>query len=256
MCPLHRIHKTPLHLIEHDDSYEEQHHHKAEAVVEVVPTEGADAHGAVFEGFEDGSQGVEGHDPLSLLRHGTEGVDHGGGVHPQLYDESEQDGEVAILGGHRRYDDAKTERQACQHQDQHRKQQYMCVGCQGHVGENQVIQIHCDEESELYPHPHEVGGDGGQWHYKAREVYLPENALIVGKGRRGLVEAVGKVLPAHDPGKVKQWLWQSVGRYTGYPPKHNHIHHCSECGLYKEPGGAQDGLFILGDDITLDKHRQ
>jgi len=51
----------------------------------------------------------------------TQRIDDRGGVHPELDNEGEEDGEVAILGGHGRYKDTKAETETSEH-DNHRKE--------------------------------------------------------------------------------------------------------------------------------------
>lgn len=99
---LYCIHEVALDAVEDDDGEEEGDAHEDGAVEKAAPVEGATTHAAVFEGLEDGGEGVES-DDVSVLAGGcTQRVDDGGGVHEKRHSETNQLAQVAVLGGHRR----------------------------------------------------------------------------------------------------------------------------------------------------------
>ena len=104
----HRIHEGALDFVEDDDAEEQQDAHKYEGVAEGEPGEVTLAEGDVFEGLDDRGHRVE-HDDGAQCRvcDHAHGVDNGGGVHPELDDEGEEDSEVTVLSGHRGDKDAK-----------------------------------------------------------------------------------------------------------------------------------------------------
>lgn len=116
LCFLHRIHEALLDLVEDDDAEGEEEGHEGEAVGEPAPAdELAGGEEAVFEGLDDRGDGVKVHEEVDveagddLALHEAERVDDRGGVHPELYDEGEEDLEVAVFGGHAGDEDAEAE---------------------------------------------------------------------------------------------------------------------------------------------------
>ena len=69
-----------------------------------------------------------------------------------------------------------------------------------------------------------------------------------------LCETIGKILPADNTGKVKHRLGQSIGGDLCNAAKNNHVHYCCQSRLNEIPGRTQDSLFVLGYNITLNKH--
>ncbi len=98
---LNGIHEGALYFVEdHHTEYEEDGH-EGEAVAEGEPGEVALAEGRIFEGLDDRGHWVGHYDGTeSIIRNHRDGIDYGGGVHPELNDEREQDGEIAVFGGH------------------------------------------------------------------------------------------------------------------------------------------------------------
>ena len=220
----------------------------------MAPREGGHPHGAVFEGLNNGCDRIQHHDPLLVGGDGAQRIYDRRGVHPQLYNKAEQKGEVAVFRGHRGDQDSKPQGQSGQHQDQHRNQQDIHGRVNLHPN-HQIVKVHGDKQEKLDAHPHQVGADRGQGYDKPRKIDLAKDPGIGGEGRRGLVQAIGKVLPADYTRQVKERLGEAVGGDLGDAPKHHHIHDGGQCRLNEIPQGAHDGLLILGDDVAPDKHR-
>lgn len=77
------------------------------------------AEGGVLEGFDDGGHGIEHDDGAKgFVGDHADGVDDRGAVHPKGDDEGEQDGEVAVFGGHGGNQDAEAQAEAGYHDDE------------------------------------------------------------------------------------------------------------------------------------------
>ena len=154
---LHRIHETLLDLVEDHDAKAQQQAHEHETVDQPPPTdELAGPQEAVFEGLDDGGDGIEAHkrmDGDAEEAHAvglTQRINDRRSVHPELDQEGEEDLEVAVFGGHRGDDGAEAQGQARRHGDQHREQQGVPgeMRVAGRVDEV-VDQIDDQEKSEL-----------------------------------------------------------------------------------------------------------
>lgn len=220
----------------------------------MAPGKGCHTHCSVFKGFNNRGYRVQHHNPLFVRRDGAQGIDHRGGIHPQLHDKAEQKGEVAVFGGHRRNQDTETQSESGEHQDQHRNQQDVNRGTDLYT-HRQIVNVNRDKQQKLDAHPHQVGTHRGQRHHQPWKINFSENMLVGGKCRRGLVQTVGKVLPANNPCQIEERLGEAVGGDLRNPSKHHHIHYCRKRRLDKIPQRPQDGLFVLGDDVTPYKHR-
>jgi len=84
---------------------------------------GAGAQEGVAEGLDNGRHGVELNDPLEALRDGRSRVNDRRGIHEERDAKLHQEAQVAVLGGERGDDDAKSQPQAGHHQNQHRRKQ-------------------------------------------------------------------------------------------------------------------------------------
>ena len=98
---LNGVHKTALYLVEDNYAKYQQYAHEGETIAQSGPGEEALPQSGVLEGLDDGGHGVQQHD-------GAEGLvcDHADRVydrscvHPELHDEGEEDGKVAVFCGH------------------------------------------------------------------------------------------------------------------------------------------------------------
>lgn len=184
MNNLHSIHKIPLDLVEDHNSQRKQPPHEDEAIQEPAPAnEFAGAQEAVFEGLQDGGDGVQAHQfvhweaqemhALGL----AEWIHDRGGVHPQGHQKGEKDLQVAVLGGEGRYDGAEAEGQTRNHRQQQREQQYIPVEVclAGGVGK-EVDKVDKEEKAELYAEAQQVADYIGDGHHQAREIHLAEDA--------------------------------------------------------------------------------
>ena len=258
---LHRIHKILLHLVEDKDAENQYQAHEDEAVGEPAPAyELAGTEEAVFEGFQHGGDGVEAHQGVDIdafphqARGLAEGIDDRGGIHPELHQEREEDLQVAILGGERGDNHAEAERKAGNHHDQQREKQR--IGREMRRArrvEQRVGRIHQCEQAELDAEAQQIADDIGQGHDQPREIDLPEDAGILDKGVGGPRQAIGKILPQAHTAQIEQGLRNPVGGNAGDAAEHHHIHNDGQCGLNDIPYRTQDRLFVLRDDMPLDK---
>ena len=109
------------------------------------------------------------------------------------------------------------------------------------------------EEAELDAEPHKAADDVCDRHREAREIDLAEDAGIVHEGVGGLVQAVCEILPHAGARKVEERTGNAVGRDAGDAAEYYHIHYHRQRRLNHEPHWAEDGLLVLGDDVSLDE---
>ena len=260
-CLLNGIHETLLDLVEDHDAEGEDEGHDDEAVDDPAPAdEIAAAEEAVFEGFDDGGDGVEAHEGVDRdaeEAHAAglaERIDNRGGIHPELDQKTEEYLQVAVFGRHRGDDGAEAEGQACQHDDQQGEQQgvqvEVCVAVRVEEGVNQVDH---DKEAQLDGEAQQVADDIGNRHHQAREIDLAEDCGVGDEGIRGLGQALCKVVPHRRTGEVEKRARDAVGRDPGDAAEDNHIHDDGQGGLHDKPDRAQDRLLVLGDDVALDE---
>ena len=96
---LNSVHEALLGAVEEDDS-EEHDDEEGEGAIEDAPeVEGAHAEAGIFEGFEDGGEGVDVQEGLVFFRGEGEGVDDWCGVHQELHSEADEHVEVTVFGG-------------------------------------------------------------------------------------------------------------------------------------------------------------
>lgn len=121
-------------------------------------------------------------------------------------------------------------------------------------GEELEISIHQDEEDELDEHLDEIAGGAAEGDDEAGEVDFAEDVGIgrkdVGADGEGLVE----VVPEQDACHVEEGLRGAIGADAGEATEHEHIHDRGEEWLDDVPERAEDGLLVLGNDVTLDIH--
>jgi len=253
--PLHRIHEAALHAVEDHHADDEQHAHEDEAVAEIQPREEALSERGILEGLDDGGDGVEQHQRAQfLIGHHAQRIDNGGGIHPQLYDEAEKHGEVAIFGGERRHDDAESQSQSGEHQDVNGEQQQRAVGTDV-VAFPHEVEIDGEHQQELHAEFHEIGNDRGNGHHHSGEIHFAKHALVGRERGRRAVQTRRKIQPTNVAREIEQRLRHAVGAHLGDATKHHHIHDDGEHGLYDKPQRAEDGLLVLHDDVALHKQR-
>ena len=166
---------------------------------------------AVFKGLDQGGHGVGQCDPLVVGRYFAQRINHGGGIHGQLYPKLHQKNQIAVFGGQGGDDEAEAQSQPRQQQDQYWKQESSGIGRNG-CTTYPKIKVEGNEEQHLDAIAHQVGGHNAQGHHQAREIDLAKQVLVVAKGGTGFVEAFGKVVPIGYSGQVKQHGWDAIGR--------------------------------------------
>ena len=257
----HRIHKALLHLVENQDTKSEDDKHENKTISQPAPAdELASTQGPMLEGLDDGGHGVEAHDGGKvhahhlLAGHLAQRIDDRRSIHPQLNDEREKDLQVAVLGRHRRDDDAEAQGQSCHHHHQQGEEQEIPVGtwC---LPDDGVININDDEQAELDAEAHQVARDVRQRHDEPREIHLAEDARMADERVGRAVQAVGEILPHAHAAKVKQGLRDAVGGDARDAAKHHHVHDDRQGGLDEPPQRAKDGLLVGHRDVALHKHR-
>lgn len=261
---LNRIQEVFLDFVEDDDAEGHDGEHETEAVGKPSPAdELSGAEEAVFEGFQNGGDGVEAHQGMErnagdvLALRLAERVNDRGGVHPELHNEGEENLQIAVLGGHRRDDGAKTEGQARQHYDQQRQQQRIrCEMRAARRGENRVNPIHDGKEAELDTQAQQVADDVGERHHEPGKIDLAENAGILDERVGSLRQAVGEILPHTGTGQIEQGLRYAVSGNAGDAAEHHHVHRDRKCRLQHIPQRSEDGLLILDDDVFPDQQEQ
>ena len=83
--------------VEDEDGEEEGDKEEEGAIEEACGIEGADTQTGVFEGFEDGGQGIDAQQGAVLRRGKAQGIDDGGGVHQQLHTETDEEVKVTVF---------------------------------------------------------------------------------------------------------------------------------------------------------------
>ena len=116
-----------------------------------------------------------------------------------------------------------------------------------------IDDVHDDEQSELDPEPQEVTDYIRDRHHQAGEIHLAEDAGVFHERVGCLGDTVGEILPQAGTGQIEERSRYAVGRDAGDAAEHDHVHDDRESRLDDEPERAQDGLLVLGDDISFDK---
>ncbi len=247
------VHEGALYFIENDHADQEQQGHEEEAVAEGGPGEVALAQGGVAEGLDDGGHRIgEDERAKRALRHHAEGIDDRRGVHPELHDEGEEDGQVAIFGGQRGDQNAESQAQPRDHQDEQRRERERPGD--GDLRSAEIEYKKKDQEQPgLDEEAQQVGNHGGDGHDEAGEIDFPEHVLIRDEGVGGLLEAVGEIEPADIAGHVEKDLRDAVRTHLGDAAKDEHVHQDRKDRLDQIPQRPEDGLLVLDDDIAPHK---
>ena len=175
------------------------------------------------------------------------------GVHPQLHDEGKQHLQVAVLGGHRRNQNAKTQGQPGHHDDQQGEHQRIPVEVRGRIADDGIDDIDDDKESKLDTESQQIGQHICNGHRQSGKIHLAENVGVGHKGVGGLGEALGEIVPHTGTGQIEQRPRYAIGGDAGDAAEHDHVHDDRQGGLHHEPQWSKDGLLVLGDDITLNE---
>ena len=184
----------------------------------------------------------------------AERVDDRRGVHPERDQEGEEHLQVAVFGRHRGNDRAESEGQAGQHQDEQREEQRIPGQVRGAVRiREEINDVNDGEEAELDAQPEQVADHAGDWHNQAREIDFAEDACIADEGVGRAGQTTGEILPHAGTGEVKQGTGHSVCRNPGDAAEYDHEHDDGHGRLDDKPGGTQDRLLVLRDDIALDE---
>lgn len=119
--------------------------------------------------------------------------------------------------------------------------------------EQRVGRIHQCEQAELDAEAQQVADDIGDRHHQPREIDLPEDTGILDKGVGGPRQTISEILPKAHTAQIEQGLRNPVGGNAGDAAEHHHIHNDGQCRLYDIPYRPKHRLFVLRDDIPLDK---
>ncbi len=180
---------------------------------------------------------------------GGERVDDGGGVHPQLHAETDQEAQVAVARGERGDQDAEAQSEASHHHQQHGGDQDPGVGLHWRSAQHEVGQEE-QEEQELDAEGDQVRDQDGEGDSQAREVDLAEQPGVADEGVGGLVEAIGKIAPDDGAREVEQEGRQVVGGQAGDVAEDDGEDQGGQDGLDQVPERSQDGLFVDGDEVA------
>ena len=244
------VHEGALYFIENDHADQEQQGHEEEAVAEGEPGEVALAQGGVAEGLDDGGHRIgEDERAKRALRHHAEGIDDRRGVHPELHDEGEEDGQVAIFGGQRGDQDAESQAQPRDHQDEQRRERERPGD--GNLRSAEIEYKKQDQEQPgLDEEAQQIGNHRGDGHDEAGEIDFPEHVLIRDEGVGGLLEAVREIEPADIAGHVEKDLRDAVRAHPGDAAEDEHVHQDRKDRLDQIPQRPEDGLLVLDDDVA------
>jgi len=191
--------------------------------------------GGIFEGFYDCGHGIQYEHPLFSGRDGTQGVNDGCGIHPQLHGKLQEEGKVAVLGGEGGKDNPETQAQTCCHQDQQRKQKDVEVWIDEGSGLEVIPGIKHKKYTELYEKAHQIGDGDGNGHYQPGEIYFPEHGLVVDEDFAVACQAFSKIVPQNNAAKIKEGSRNAICGDAGQPAKHKHKHDGGHHGLYGKP---------------------
>lgn len=120
--------------------------------------------------------------------------------------------------------------------------------------EELVVDVDGDEHQELDERLDERAGDGAQWDDEAGEIDFAEDTGIGGEDVAAARETGAEVTPEDDACHIEEWLWCTIGTDACQATEDEHVHDGSEDWLDDVPEGTEDGLLVLGDDVTLDVH--
>ena len=252
---LHGIHKGLFDAAEQHHAQHQRRRGEHQAVHDAKGGDRAGTQRCHAENFDGRGHGVELDQNFQAgagFQHGQR-VDHGGGVHPQLYAEAHGNGEVAVLGGERRHDDADAQAQQHDLEDdegdgqQPQREVYAAAGGEEVDPENQV-HGRLDEEVD------EAGQHLADGHRQARKVHLAEYLRVGDKGVGRVVDAVGEESPHGVAGHVKQETGHAVGGHIGHAAEHHVEDDGGDKRVEDDPRGAQNRLFIQHGEVALDEH--
>ena len=173
-------------------------------------------------------------------------------VHPEGNEDTEEIGQVTILGGQGRDDESQTQRQTLNHQNQHGEQEEIPVRTQVYPFEDKE-QIHDHERTELEREAEEFGGYNRDWRYQPREIDFSEEACVRLEGIGNRRETLREILPKADAGEVKDRLRDVIRRNAGNAAKDHDVHEHREKGRDEIPPHTEDGLLELNGDVTFNK---
>jgi len=194
---LHRIHECGFNAIEHDRAEHYRHQHEAEAVQQPQRLYCARAEEAVTERLNQRGDGVDPDQPKKALGHGGCRVDHRGGVHQQRNAEPHQEAQVAVLGCHRRNENAQPKPEPGHDEQQQREGEDPQVGADLSALQREISHEQ-QEEDKLHGERNQVGNEDGDRHGEAREVHLAEQVAVGYESVGGLSQAVCEVAPQHS----------------------------------------------------------
>lgn len=121
-------------------------------------------------------------------------------------------------------------------------------------GKELIIDVDGDEHQELDERLDERTGNSAQWDNETGEVDLAEDTGVGGEDVAATREAGAEVTPEDDACHIEEWLRGTIGTDACQTAEDEHVHDGGEDGLDDVPKGTEDGLLVLGDDVTLDVH--
>ena len=189
---------------------------------------------------------------VSLGGH-AQGIDDGRGIHEQLQAETDEIPQVEVFGGQRGDDQPQRHGVKGQQKDQKGEEQNGEVKMERRAGQ-QIAYIHYYKYGQLDEHLQQIAGDAGQRDDQAREPHLAEDTGIGREDIRGDGEGIVEIVPEHDAGHVEERLRGTVGGDACQTAEDEHVDDGGEQGLDDVPQGAEDGLLVLGDDVTPHVH--
>lgn len=113
-----------------------------------------------------------------------------------------------------------------------------------------IIQINYKKQKELYSKSYEVTDDDRNRDSESREIYLAKNVGITDKGIGCIIQAVCKISPGNNTGKVEKKRWEPICWKLGYIAKDYSEYHGGEERLYYVPERPKDGLLVNGDKVA------
>ena len=156
---LYCVHEALLGAVEEDDS-EEHDDDEGEGAIEDAPeVEGAHAEAGIFEGFEDGGEGVDVQECLVFFRGEGEGVDDWGGVHQELNTEADEHVEVTVFSGERGDDESPRHSVESNHSYEDREKKNVPRDSNLEVLEQYEVNVDEYEHQQLNSEAYEVTGD-------------------------------------------------------------------------------------------------
>ena len=247
------VYERLLLAVKHRDTRDKEHKDDDCRIAERSPRELSRSVSAIFESLDDSRHRVKEHDLMECgVRDITERINDRRCVHPERYEDTEEIGQVTILGSQGRDDESQAQRQTLNHQNQHREQKEVPVRTQVYSFEDKE-QIHDHEGTELERETEEFGRHDRYRRHQPREIDLSEEACVrlesIGNRRKTLRE----ILPKADAGEVKDRLRYIIRRNTGNAAKDHDVHEHREKGRDKIPPHTEDSLLKLDGDVTLNE---